>query len=364
MGKYPYFPKVQSTWNKKQKLNDISIKEITTPSNPDTDYEKIYFKSDGELYKLNSSGVESVVGGSSGGVVPAIMPQDTTALNHTYSTTTTASTGESQPVTVTAQGLGSASGSIPTNNSQQIYNLGGFTGAGATSTGTVTYTLSMTGDKIYTASINFLNSSGVIVFTHYFGSMYAWAGGVKTHTFTDIPDIASWYFTARNPSSAFSFSISSSSWTGTANNPRSPTEMNSATGDGVTSNDYYASASTVSPYIKTDFGSSTRVGSIAIMPRVQNTETIFVIQTSDDDITYTTNRTILASKLTNWQYNYVKLTPVQARYVKVLGTSGVATIISFDEVKVKNGITDTTFLDAHYHQDISTTDTSLTLAGD
>ena len=66
MGKYPYFPKVQSTWDKKQKLNGISIKEITTPDNPDADYEKLYFKSDGELYKLNSSGVESVVGGSSG----------------------------------------------------------------------------------------------------------------------------------------------------------------------------------------------------------------------------------------------------------------------------------------------------------
>jgi hypothetical protein len=60
MGKYPYFPKVQSTWNKKQKFDSISIKEITTPSNPDTDYVKLYFKSDGKLYKLNSSGVEAV----------------------------------------------------------------------------------------------------------------------------------------------------------------------------------------------------------------------------------------------------------------------------------------------------------------
>jgi hypothetical protein len=68
MGKYPYFPKVQSTWNKKQKFDSISIKEITTPANPDTDYEKLYFKSDGELYKLNSSGVESV---AVEGVTPA-----------------------------------------------------------------------------------------------------------------------------------------------------------------------------------------------------------------------------------------------------------------------------------------------------
>ena len=60
MGKYPYFPKVNSTWNKKQKFDSISIKEITTPDNPDSDYEKLYFKADGKLYKLNSSGTEAV----------------------------------------------------------------------------------------------------------------------------------------------------------------------------------------------------------------------------------------------------------------------------------------------------------------
>jgi hypothetical protein len=60
MGKYPYFPKVKSTWNKKQKFDSISIKEITTPDNPDSDYEKLYFKADGKLYKLNSSGTEAV----------------------------------------------------------------------------------------------------------------------------------------------------------------------------------------------------------------------------------------------------------------------------------------------------------------
>tara|TARA_R110000851_G_scaffold93892_4_gene204405 strand:- start:509 stop:1420 length:912 start_codon:yes stop_codon:yes gene_type:complete len=57
MGKYPYFPSVISKWVKAQ-----THKEIATPSNPASGFLKLYFKSDGKLYKLNSSGVESTTG--------------------------------------------------------------------------------------------------------------------------------------------------------------------------------------------------------------------------------------------------------------------------------------------------------------
>ncbi len=57
MGKYPYFPNVISKWIKAQ-----THKEISTPINPATGYYKLYFKSDGNLYKLNSSGTESTTG--------------------------------------------------------------------------------------------------------------------------------------------------------------------------------------------------------------------------------------------------------------------------------------------------------------
>ena len=57
MGKYPYFPSVISKWIKAQ-----THKAITTPSSPATGYYKLYFKSDGNLYKLNSSGTESTTG--------------------------------------------------------------------------------------------------------------------------------------------------------------------------------------------------------------------------------------------------------------------------------------------------------------
>ena len=62
MGKYPYFPSVETTWKKKQKFTDLEITEKTTPSNPASGFLKLYFKADGKLYKLNSSGVESTTG--------------------------------------------------------------------------------------------------------------------------------------------------------------------------------------------------------------------------------------------------------------------------------------------------------------
>jgi len=65
MGKYPYFPSVETTWKKKQKFDNLEISEKTTPSNPSTSNHKLYFKSDGKLYKLDSSGTEATIGGIS-----------------------------------------------------------------------------------------------------------------------------------------------------------------------------------------------------------------------------------------------------------------------------------------------------------
>jgi hypothetical protein len=38
------------------------MSQISTPSNPTSGYNKLYFKSDGKLYRLNSSGVETLIG--------------------------------------------------------------------------------------------------------------------------------------------------------------------------------------------------------------------------------------------------------------------------------------------------------------
>lgn len=38
------------------------LKEVSTPSNPSSGYRKLYFKSDGNLYKLSSAGIEELAG--------------------------------------------------------------------------------------------------------------------------------------------------------------------------------------------------------------------------------------------------------------------------------------------------------------
>ena len=74
MGKYPYFPKVKTEWSKQQTFDGITIKEVTTPSeNPPANYMKIYFKADGKLYKLNSSGAETVSNSTVSAITQALL---------------------------------------------------------------------------------------------------------------------------------------------------------------------------------------------------------------------------------------------------------------------------------------------------
>mgnify|MGYP003644664639 CR=1 FL=1 len=520
MGKYPYFPSVSTEWNKKQKFNSISIKEVTTPTeNPDTGYMKIYFKADGKLYKLNSSGVETVsnstvsaitqalldakaninnpsftgvvsipnvanletavtantakvgitggqasaitantakvgitggqasaitantakVGitggqasaitantakvGITGGQASAItantakislddnsvtlaklahgtadkylgfdssgvpeektvsagagntmiMPEDTTALNHTYSTTTTATAGDTYSETVTDEALAGGTGfsTWTGTGGVEIGDIGG--GYNVTSM-VYSFTLiprsSTGGSPLFVDMKTYVkNSAGSIIHTKVWSSVQwksigtSYAYSVTVGTLTDAKTIA--FFSQENGGQNGTFDITNVLFSGVkAGVTRLPIVMNSTAQDGSSATGYYASIATTNPFVKTDFGSSTRIASVAIMPRTQNTETIFQIQTSDDGSTWVTRRTILASALTSWIYNYVKLTPVSARYVRIYGYSGASKVISFDEIKVKVGISDNTFLLNHYHKDISTTDTSLTLAGD
>ena len=85
MGKYPYFPKVKSEWNKQQTFDGITIKEVTTPSeNPPSNYMKLYFKADGKLYKLNSSGVETVSNATVSAITQALLDAKANLASPTF----------------------------------------------------------------------------------------------------------------------------------------------------------------------------------------------------------------------------------------------------------------------------------------
>jgi hypothetical protein len=68
---------VQTLTNKK--FDDpITIKQVATPANPASTYNKLYFKSDDKLYKLTSGGTETEVGG--GGSAGHIIQEEGTPL--------------------------------------------------------------------------------------------------------------------------------------------------------------------------------------------------------------------------------------------------------------------------------------------
>ena len=78
---------------------------------------------------------------------------------------------------------------------------------------------------------------------------------------------------------------------------------------------------------------------------------------------WTTVRTVTTSNLTNGSYNYIRINPTTARYVRIYGNSGNSLKMAISELKVKNGLSDNDFLLAHGHGIISTTDTSIGLDG-
>ena len=88
MGKYPYFPKVKTEWSKQQTFDGITIKEVTTPSiNPPANYMKLYFKSDGKLYKLNSSGVETVSNATVSSITQSLLDAKSNIASPTFTGT-------------------------------------------------------------------------------------------------------------------------------------------------------------------------------------------------------------------------------------------------------------------------------------
>lgn len=132
--------------------------------------------------------------------------------------------------------------------------------------------------------------------------------------------------------------------------------------DDSTTTDYITNTQ-ANPYITLDRGSSGLINSVALYYKSANTtETQIQIQTSTDNATWTTKRTISISKLNNDSWNYIRINPTTARYVRVYGSSGDSSKLGINEIK--SVVTTTSELsESHSHGTISTTSTSLGLDG-
>ncbi len=80
----------------------LNMKQVTTPANPASGDNRLYFKNDDKLYKLNSSGLEEEVGSGGGGGLDTFYQEDFSAItasdwstgdNATFMSSPTAGTG-------------------------------------------------------------------------------------------------------------------------------------------------------------------------------------------------------------------------------------------------------------------------------
>ena len=116
------------------------------------------------------------------------------------------------------------------------------------------------------------------------------------------------------------------------------------------------------PYISVGLSASGNISQIALYLHGDTTETEIQIQTSPDNSTWTTKRTITVSNLSSGAWNYIRLNTTIGQYVKVLGSSGSSAVLAIGEIKLLTA-TDSEVSINHGHVAISSTDTTLASDG-
>ena len=125
----------------------------------------------------------------------------------------------------------------------------------------------------------------------------------------------------------------------------------------------WASTSEVNPNIYVDMASATTTSNLALYPNPGTTETEIKIQSSSDAIAWEDERTITWSNLTESAWNFIRFNIISARYWRIYGNSGNASILQIDEIKVLDSVSDANVRNLHGHIPISSSDTSLNNAG-
>lgn len=119
----------------------------------------------------------------------------------------------------------------------------------------------------------------------------------------------------------------------------------------------WKSTSSNNPWIRADLTSARDIVALALnLDRANTTETQIQVQTSTDDINWTTRRTINVSDFTDgvWRYILLNRLEADARYVRIRGVSNNV-VLAIYEIKVRYGLTDTVMLRNHYHRKLSAT---------
>lgn len=118
------------------------------------------------------------------------------------------------------------------------------------------------------------------------------------------------------------------------------------------------------PHMILDLGSGNDaiISQVALYPHTDLDETEIQIQTSPDNSTYTTRRTITVSNLTTSAWNLIRINSTYCRYIRVRGSSGSSKTLSFNEIKLKS-VSTAEVTANHAHILLDGTDTSLGLDG-
>ena len=131
--------------------------------------------------------------------------------------------------------------------------------------------------------------------------------------------------------------------------------------DDNTSTVWKTNAST-NPFIYADMGAAVNLCALAWYHNSETTDTSIKIQSSSNASSWTDERVVLTSNLVDNVYNFIRFNVVNARYIRIYGTSGSSLVLASAEIKVLKK-TDGELILNHGHLAISNSDTGIELDG-
>ena len=128
--------------------------------------------------------------------------------------------------------------------------------------------------------------------------------------------------------------------------------------DGSTAT-FWESTAAANNWLQLDLAAPQDVTAMTIyLDTTATTETQFLLQSSDDAISWNDLRTINVSALTDAAYNYIRFMSTNDRYFRIYGNSGASSVMKINEVALQP-----VSISSHGHLSIDPTDATLALDG-